>query len=75
MGEANTVNRTQRERDWEHLRGMSDDMVGQNRNGTWETLAGPEQPNTPLGRSGAEPSYKETKEREAQQGDGWSRST
>ena len=32
-----------------HLRGMSDDMVGQNRNGTWEALAGPERPNTPLG--------------------------
>ena len=25
------------------LRGMSDDMVGQNRNGTWEALAGPEE--------------------------------
>lgn len=31
------------------LRGMSDDMVGKNRNGTWEALAGPVRPNTPLG--------------------------
>jgi hypothetical protein len=31
------------------LRGMSDDMVGQNRNGTWEALAGPVRPDTPLG--------------------------
>jgi hypothetical protein len=44
---------------------MSDDMVGQNRNGTWEALAGPERPNTPLGNTGAEPSHKETKQREA----------
>jgi len=28
---------------------MSDDMVGKNRNGTWEALAGPERPDTPLG--------------------------
>ena len=47
-----------------HLRGMSDDMAGKNRDGTWEALAGPE-PNTPNGKSGEEPSYKETKEREA----------
>jgi len=33
----------------QHLRGMSDDMVGKNRNGTWETLAGPERPDTSLG--------------------------
>jgi len=31
------------------LRGMSDDMVGQIRNGTWEALAGPERPDMPLG--------------------------
>jgi hypothetical protein len=43
---------------------MSDDMVGKNRNGTWEALAGPERPDTPLGRSGEEPSYKGTKGRE-----------
>jgi hypothetical protein len=49
----------------QHLRSISDDMVGKNRNGTWEALAGPVEPNTPLGRTGAEPSYKETKEREA----------
>jgi hypothetical protein len=30
------------------LRGMSDDMVGQNRNGTLEALAGPARLNTPL---------------------------
>jgi hypothetical protein len=48
------------------LRGISDDMAGKNRNGTWEALAGPALPDTPLGiRTGAEPSYKETKEREA----------
>lgn len=35
--------------DMRRLRGMSDDMVTQNRNGTWEALAGPERPNTPLG--------------------------
>ena len=35
--------------DMRRLRGMSDDMVRQNRNGTWEALAGPEGPNTPLG--------------------------
>jgi len=28
---------------------MSDDMDGKNRNGTWETLAGPERPDMPLG--------------------------
>jgi len=33
------------------LRGVSDDMVGKNRNGTWEALAGPARPNTPLGKS------------------------
>ena len=33
------------------LRGMSDDMVGQNRDGTWEALAGPVRPNTPLGKN------------------------
>jgi hypothetical protein len=33
------------------LRGMSDDMVGENRNGTWEALAGPAKPNTPIGES------------------------
>jgi hypothetical protein len=44
---------------------MSDDMVGKNRDGTWEALAGPERPNIPLGMTGAEPSYKATKEREA----------
>jgi hypothetical protein len=44
---------------------MSDDMVGQNRNGTWEALAGPVRPKTSLGMTGREPSYKETKEREA----------
>jgi hypothetical protein len=27
---------------------MSDDMVGQNRDGTWEALAGPVRLNTPL---------------------------
>ena len=32
-----------------HFRGMSDDMAGKNRNGTWEALAGPERPDTPLG--------------------------
>ena len=38
MDEASTApSRKQREHDWGHLRGMSDDMVGQNRNGTWET--------------------------------------
>jgi hypothetical protein len=31
------------------LRGMSDDMVGQIRDGTWEALAGPTRPDTPLG--------------------------
>jgi hypothetical protein len=31
------------------LRGMSDDMDGKIRDGTWEALAGPERPNTPLG--------------------------
>jgi hypothetical protein len=31
------------------LRGMSDDMVGKNRNGTWEALAGPVRPDMPLG--------------------------
>jgi hypothetical protein len=30
---------------------MSDDMVGKNRNGTWEALAGPERPDTPLGEN------------------------
>jgi len=44
---------------------MSDDMVGKNRNGTWEALAGPDRPNMPLGGTGEAPSYKETKEREA----------
>lgn len=33
----------------QRLRGMSDDMDGKNRNGTWETLADPERPDTPLG--------------------------
>jgi hypothetical protein len=33
----------------QHLRGMSDDMDGKNRNGTWEALAGPERPDIPLG--------------------------
>ena len=33
------------------LRGVSDDMVGKGRNGTWETLADPEEPNTPLGKN------------------------
>jgi hypothetical protein len=33
-----------------YLRGMSDDMVGKNRNGTWEALAGPVRSNTPLGK-------------------------
>jgi hypothetical protein len=47
------------------LRGMSDDMVGKNRDGTWEALAGPVRPNMPLGKAGGEPSYKETKGREA----------
>lgn len=48
------------------LRGISDDMVRKNRNGTWEALAGPVLPEIPIGlRTGAEPSYKETKEREA----------
>jgi hypothetical protein len=32
------------------LRGASDDMVGKNRNGTWETLTDPDKPNTPLGK-------------------------
>jgi hypothetical protein len=31
------------------LRGVSDDMAGQIRNGTWETLADPDEPNMPLG--------------------------
>jgi len=31
------------------LRGVSDDMVGQIRNGTWETLTGPDKSNMPLG--------------------------
>jgi hypothetical protein len=30
---------------------MSDDMVGKNRNGTWEALAGLEGPDTPLGEN------------------------
>jgi hypothetical protein len=38
------------------LRGASDDMVGKNRNGTWETLADPGNPILHLGRTGAEPS-------------------
>jgi hypothetical protein len=33
------------------LRGTSDDMVGKDRNGTWEALAGPGRPNTPLGEN------------------------
>jgi hypothetical protein len=33
------------------LRGTSDDMVGKNRNGTWEVLASPARPDTPLGKS------------------------
>ena len=41
---------------------MSDDMDGKNRNGTWEALAGPERPDTPLGRSGEEPFYNDQKE-------------
>ena len=35
----------------EHLRGMSDDMVGKNRDGTWEALAGPVSPDIPLGKN------------------------
>ena len=34
-----------------HLRGISDDMVGQIRDGTWEALAGPARLNMPLERS------------------------
>jgi hypothetical protein len=33
------------------LRGMSDDMDGQNRNGTWEALVGPASPDIPLGKN------------------------
>jgi hypothetical protein len=33
------------------FRGASDDMVGKNRNGTWETLTDPERPDIPLGKN------------------------
>jgi hypothetical protein len=50
MGEVSDHMTESRENtDMRRLRGMSDDMVTQNRNGTWEALAGPERPNTPLG--------------------------
>jgi len=50
MGEVSDHMTENRENtDMRRLRGMSDDMVTQNRNGTWEALAGPERPNTPLG--------------------------
>jgi hypothetical protein len=45
------------------LRGMSDDMAGKSRDGTWEALADPLSPEH-RGDSGGEPSYKETKGRE-----------
>ena len=48
----------------QHLRGISDEMVGQNRNHTWEALAGPGDPTCHSGRSGGEPFYKATKGRE-----------
>jgi hypothetical protein len=42
MGEVSDRMTESREKtDMGHLRGMSDDMVGQNRDGTWEALAGP----------------------------------
>jgi hypothetical protein len=43
--------------------------------GLGKPLPALEDPTHHLGRTGAEPSYKETKEREAQQGGGWGRST
>ena len=50
MGEVSDHMTENRENtDMRRLRGISDDMVTQNRNGTWEALAGPERPNTPLG--------------------------
>jgi len=49
MGEVRTARRNREDAAMWHLRGMSDDMDGKNRNGTWEALAGPERPNTPLG--------------------------
>ena len=53
MGEVSDHMTENRENtDMRRLRGMSDDMVGQNRNGTWEALAGPVRPNTPLGDDG-----------------------
>ena len=48
------------------LRGMSDDMDGKIRDGTWEALAGPTQAQYATWEGvGGDPSYKETKEREA----------
>jgi hypothetical protein len=42
MDEVNSVDdRSCAERIMHRLRGISDDMAGKNRNGTWEALAGP----------------------------------
>jgi hypothetical protein len=48
------------------LRGVSDDMVGKSRNGTWETLPDPDEPNTPLGKNRSR-ALSITKEREGSQ--------
>jgi len=43
MGEVRTARRNREDAAMWHLRGMSDDMDGKNRNGTWEALAGPDE--------------------------------
>jgi hypothetical protein len=63
MGEATIADRLRREHDTQHLRGYSDDMDGQNMDGTWETFVGPL--TAERGSNGEEPSYKGTKGREA----------
>lgn len=58
------------------LRGVSDDMVGKNRNGTWETLTDPDEPKTPLGKNRSRALSIKTKKRgKSEEGGGWDRST